>query len=99
MKITVYPSYLFRDHDPVIDKLHTLVADSGNSLKSEKARKKVSEASGVSASTLHNWHLRKTKRPQFVTIAAVVTALGGDIEFVYKGQRTSITGNRKRKQR
>ena len=44
--LKAYKSYVFRDKDPVIDKLRTIVADSGmNSTE-------VSTDSGVSASAI-----------------------------------------------
>ena len=72
----VYPSYLFIDHDPVLDQIDTLISDSDMTLE------QVSEQSHVSLSALVNWRKRKTKRPQFATIAAVVKSMGGDVVIV-----------------
>jgi hypothetical protein len=36
--------------------------------------------------TLRNWRLRKTKRPQFATVKAVARALGGELGIMYKGR-------------
>jgi DNA-binding phage protein len=69
----VYPSYLFKDHDPILDKIDTLIADSGQSFA------KIERSSGVTVTTLGNWRKRKTKRPQFATVNAVVRALGGEL--------------------
>jgi transcriptional regulator with XRE-family HTH domain len=69
----VYPSYLFKDHDPVLDAIDTLIADRGETFA------KIERASGVTATTLSNWRKRKTKRPQFATVKAVARALGADV--------------------
>jgi transcriptional regulator with XRE-family HTH domain len=72
----LYRSYVFRDKDPVIDRIRTIVADEGLS------NAEVHIISGVSASTLSNWFEGETKKPQFATIAAVTYSLGYKAEFV-----------------
>lgn len=75
-----YLSYTFKDHDPILDSIDTLlkVADVN--------RNKAAEKSGVSITTLINWRKRKTKRPQFATVRAVVGAVGGDLAIRYRGK-------------
>lgn len=70
---TIYPSYLFEEHDPVLDAIDTVIKDAGVSYTY------IHEKSGVAQNTLRNWHLRRTKKPQFATVAAVVRACGGEI--------------------
>jgi len=65
-----YKSYMFREKDPVIDALRTAVSDAHVKYAA------VSDASGVSATTLHNWFHGVTKRPQFATVSAVAKSLG-----------------------
>lgn len=65
------------DKDPVIDQIKSIIEDQGL----EKKHKVVHELSGVSISTLHNWFLGNTKRPQHATIAAVSSSLGYEMEF------------------
>lgn len=72
----LYKSYSFRDKDPVIDRLRTIVHDSGKSYAGIEAD------SGVSASTLYNWFAGEVKRPQFATVMAVARALGYDMQIV-----------------
>jgi transcriptional regulator with XRE-family HTH domain len=86
----LYKSYVFKDKDPIIDRLATIFKDEGVN------NNQVSAASGVSSSTLHNWFLGDTMRPQFCTIMAVSRALGYDIQLVSaKDQHTvSITKRR-----
>lgn len=75
----IYPSYRFKDHDPIIDYVDTLIGDA------KIKRPHLAEISGVSATTLRNWSLRKTKRPQFATIAAVVRSLDAELVVRRKG--------------
>jgi DNA-binding phage protein len=80
--ILVYKSYSFIDNkDPIIDKMRTMVKDSGNSYS------EIHEESGVSVNTLHNWFEGNTKRPVFATIAAVAGALGKEVIFVTKRRK------------
>jgi len=70
---TIYPSYLFHDHDPILDAVDSVIQDAGVSFTYIAAK------SGVTQATLRNWSRRKTKKPQFATVAAVVRACGGNI--------------------
>jgi hypothetical protein len=72
----VYRSYSFKDKDPVIDKVRSLMA------KEHVDNKDASIISGVSAGTLRNWFEGETKKPQYATIAAVVSSLGYTQKFV-----------------
>ena len=72
-----YTTYVFKDYDPILDELRTVVMDSG--LKFSQ----IAEC-GVSQSTLYSWFKkRKTRRPQFATISAVALSCGATgIKFV-----------------
>lgn len=70
-----YKSYSFVDKDPIIDKLRTVVGDSG------RAWEDISRASGVSEKTLGNWFIGNTKRPYFATVEAVGRACGKTLAF------------------
>lgn len=74
--LQLYKSYSFKDKDPVIDKLRTVISDESASYKL------IHETSGVATTTLYNWFDGDTKRPQFATIMAVVRALGYDMQIV-----------------
>jgi DNA-binding phage protein len=74
--IITYKSYLFKDKDPVIDELRTMVQESGDSYTD------LHDSSGVSTNTLYNWFKGETRRPQFATVMAVTRALGYDLRFV-----------------
>lgn len=78
--LRTYRTYSYIDKNPVIDKVRTLVQDEGLIKKLGI----VHEISGVSTSTLDNWFNGKTRSPQHATIAAVITSLGYQEEFVKK---------------
>jgi len=91
-KLKLYKSYEFKDHDPVIDQLHTMMDDEG--LKAGK----IAELSGLSTTTINNWFNRKitpthkpTKRPQFASVMAFTRSLGYDLRFVKPERRVSAT--------
>lgn len=71
-----YKSYAFVEKDPVIDTLRTAISDSGLTWE------QVSELSGVSVSTLNNWFMGLTRRPQHATVMAVTRAIGCDWRLV-----------------
>jgi transcriptional regulator with XRE-family HTH domain len=78
-----YRSYNFVNKDPVIDKVRTIVQDEG------LAHSDIAKLSGVGASTLNNWFEGETRKPQYATIAAVVTALGYEAVFK-RGKRVDF---------
>ena len=91
----VYKAYQFRDHDPVIDKISTIIEDENVSIG------KVSALSGVSSTTLYNWDKRKTKRPQFCCVMAVARSLGYDVQLVpaNKSAKAGVTIGKRNIQR
>jgi transcriptional regulator with XRE-family HTH domain len=74
--LRLYRSYNFKDKDPVIDRIRTIIRDEGLSYKD------IHIISGVSASTPKNWLEGETKRPQYASIVAITYALGYKTEFV-----------------
>jgi hypothetical protein len=72
-----YRTYRYRDKNPVIDKIRTIVQDEGLF----KRLGVVHELSGVATSTLDNWFHGETRNPQHHTVAAVVTAMGYEETF------------------
>lgn len=78
--LKLYQSYMFRDKDPVIDIMRTAI--NGEKFSA------VSERSGVSATTLHNWFHGTTRRPQFATVQAVARVVGMSFEL-QKQKQTS----------
>jgi DNA invertase Pin-like site-specific DNA recombinase len=91
-RVHSYATYLFRDKDPVIDELRTMIQDAGVSYK------EISDTSNVSTTTLYNWFQGKTRRPQNPTVEAVGRSLGkkrGWIEMSPRERREA--GVKKRK--
>lgn len=86
-KIGLFKTYHFVDHDPIIDKVDTILDDEGTSLTD------AAHDSGVSRSTLVNWRKRKTKRPQYATIAAVVRSQGYDFVLAKVSRSEQGGGN------
>ena len=68
-----YRSYSFKDKDPIIDKVRTMVKDEKVSVQA------TSDLSGVSVGTIHNWFSGNTRRPQHATVMAVIRGLGYDL--------------------
>ena len=73
--VQLYKSYLFKDKDPVVDLLRTIVKETGMSYQ------EIADASGVSKHTIMNWFYGDVKRPQHATVMAVVRAMGYDMRM------------------
>jgi len=71
-----YKSYSFVDKDPMIDQVRTVIADS------QMTYKAISEASGVTSTTLRNWLDGSTRKPQAATFNAVLRACGYKLSIV-----------------
>jgi hypothetical protein len=72
----LYRTYMFKDKDPVIDRIRTIMRDEGIS------ERDLHIVSGVSTTTFHNWFKGETMKPQYATVAASVSAMGYKQEFV-----------------
>jgi len=74
-KLRPYTNYIFKGgKDPVIDKVLTIMDDSGLS------RAEIHRRSNVSTSTIRGWEI-KTRRPQFCTIESAARACGKTLVF------------------
>jgi transcriptional regulator with XRE-family HTH domain len=82
-RLSLYRSYNFVEKDPVIDRIRTIVQ------REHVDNNDVAKISGVSSTTLHGWFDGKTRRPQYATIAAVITSLGYSAKFV-KTKRVDV---------
>lgn len=71
-----YKSYNFRNKDPVIDELRTIVQDS------KKSYNTVHLESGVSVGCIRGMFDGKTKRPQTSTVEAIGRACGWKRKWV-----------------
>jgi hypothetical protein len=86
-----YRSYNFKEKDPVIDELRTIIQDQGVTYK------QVNEASDVSTSCMYGWFNGATRRPSHAAVAAVASALGYDMTFVKRKGAKIIKLERRRK--
>jgi transcriptional regulator with XRE-family HTH domain len=77
----LYKSYKFKNYDPILDEVDKVMFLDG------MTRAEVSEASGVSTSTLYNWSRKKTRRPSATTINATLHALGYELVVAKKRNR------------
>jgi hypothetical protein len=70
--------WLAKEKNPVIDKVRTIVQDEGL----YKDMTALHEISGVSVGALNGWFFGDTRNPQHATIAAVLTSMGYEEQFV-----------------
>lgn len=71
----LYKSYMFRGKDPAIDKLRTVIQDTGRKIN-RKTFREVESNGGPTVSCLSGWFTGATHRPQNATLEAAGRALG-----------------------
>ena len=79
-----YKAYLFRDKDPVIDEMRTMIQKEMNGTYPAKDRdralkhgiKEIADNGGPTYTAMRSWFFGKTRRPQSATIEAAGRALG-----------------------
>ena len=72
----LYGAYRFKDKDPAIDEIRTLVEDYFGNRVNSKDLTSIKEAGGPTAGTMGSWFFGKTKRPQSATLEAAGRAIG-----------------------
>jgi hypothetical protein len=72
----IYKSYVFRDKDPAIDELRTVIADHFRGKLSSKQLREIEEAGGPTQGCMTSWFFGTTKRPQNATLEAAGRAMG-----------------------
>lgn len=72
----LYKAYLFRDKDPAIDELRTIVEDHFGWRVNKSDLRKMAEGGGPTTSCMSAWFFGKTKRPQSATLEAAGRAIG-----------------------
>jgi hypothetical protein len=75
-RMPIYKSYVFKDKDPCIDELRTVMEDSFSEKLKPNHLTSVSHTGGPSYSAMAGWFYGATKRPQNCTIEAAGRALG-----------------------
>jgi hypothetical protein len=74
-RLPIYKSYVFKDKDPCIDELRTVVQDTFK-LLNHRALVEINAQGGPSVSAMNGWFFGKTRRPSNCTIEAAGRALG-----------------------
>jgi transcriptional regulator with XRE-family HTH domain len=77
----LYKSYKFKGYDPILDEVEKVLFLNGYT------KKEISDASGVSTSTLYNWSKRTTRRPNATTLNATLHAMGYELVVAKKRNR------------
>jgi hypothetical protein len=73
----LYQAYLFKDKDPAIDEIRTVMQDHfGKRNLASADYKEVQEQGGPSAGTVKSWFEGKTRRPQNATLEAAGRSIG-----------------------
>jgi hypothetical protein len=73
----LYKSYVFRNKDPVIDELRTIIQDeTGDKRLESKTLKAIEEDGGPTVACMQGWFRGKTKRPQSASLEACGRAVG-----------------------
>ena len=85
--LPTYKSYLFRDKDPAIDSIRTLVEQHYGEKVTGKLLNDISETGGPTATCMRAWFFGDTKRPKNATLEAAGRAMG--YERVWKRMRTN----------
>jgi hypothetical protein len=82
--IKIYKTYHFKDQDPIVAKLRTVVKDEAESrgISVKQMANTACDLSGVAKGTKNNWYSQKTKRPQFATLNAFARAIDRELDFV-----------------
>jgi hypothetical protein len=75
-RLPIYKSYMFRDKDPAIDELRTVIADVKGERVNKKALREIEQDGGPTAGCMGAWFFGKTKRPQNATLEAAGRTLG-----------------------
>ena len=71
-----YKAYLFRDKDPVIDELRTIVEDHFGRRVNRTSLKGIKLNGGPTVGCMAAWFFGATRRPQSATLEAAGRAIG-----------------------
>jgi hypothetical protein len=74
--LKTYGAYLFKQKDPAIDELRTVVEDHFGHRVNNKDLTQISEDGGPTVGTMKAWFFGKTRRPQNPTLEAAGRAMG-----------------------
>lgn len=91
MTAPLYKAYVFRDKDPVIDELRTLIEDHYGKRVSYTELRKIHASGGPTITAMGAWFFGATLRPQSATVEAAGRAIG------YKRGWIKLNGSKGRK--
>jgi hypothetical protein len=74
--VRLYGAYVFKDKDPAIDQLRTLVERHYGKRVNNKDLTEITESGGPSTACMRAWFFGKTLRPQNPTLEAAGRAMG-----------------------
>jgi hypothetical protein len=81
--LRLYKAYMFRDKDPAIDEIRTVMQDHfGRRNLTADDYQEVEDQGGPTKGCVKSWFEGKTKRPQNVTLEAAGRALGYERKWV-----------------
>jgi hypothetical protein len=81
-----YASYMFKEKDPAIDELRTVIQTEHGDIN-RKVLKKIHEEGGPSDATLYAWFFGDTKTPRSAGIEATGRTMGYRREWVKLSRR------------
>jgi hypothetical protein len=87
-RLRLYRSYVFRNKDPVVDELRTIINDTFGSV-SHKALKQIEADGGPTISAMDGWFKGNTKRPQSASVEAAGRAMGMKRVWVKTGSNSN----------
>jgi hypothetical protein len=83
----IYGAYVFKQKDPAIDELRTIVEDYFGHRVTGKDLSQIHGAGGPSTAAMRGWFFGATKRPQSPTLEAAGRAIG--FQRVWKRMRSN----------
>ncbi len=75
-QLPIYRSYVFKDKDPVIDQLRTMVQDTYGAKITHKTLQRIADNGGPTVGSMRGWFFGETRRPQNPTVEAAGRAMG-----------------------
>ncbi|MBO0716441.1 MAG: hypothetical protein J2P55_03770 [Rhizobiales bacterium] len=85
--LPTYKSYVFKDKDPAIDAMRTLIEKHYGQRLNGRMLREIAEGGGPSETCMRGWFFRTTKRPQNATLEAAGREMG--YERVWRRSRSN----------
>ncbi len=75
-RMPIYKSYVFKDKDPAIDEMRTLVEQHYGMRVNGRMLREIADGGGPSSTCMRGWFFGATKRPQNATLEAAGREMG-----------------------